>query len=79
MPDETSLMTIAEFAADFRLGKDAAYRFAGMPGFPAIRYGKKILVIRHLLPKWLEENQGRTFEAEPMPASVRTVFARGNA
>lgn len=45
---------IEELPAVLKIGRDKAYQLANSPGFPAIRLGKRILVSKIALEKWLE-------------------------
>lgn len=37
-----------------RCGTNAAYNLCHKPGFPAVRIGKKIIIPKEALKKWLE-------------------------
>lgn len=52
-------LSVEEFRRELGLGKNTAYEVVRMPGFPAIKLNKKIIIPRAALEKWLEENAGR--------------------
>lgn len=45
-------LTIAEFMKLCKLGRSAAYALVKTPGFPAAKFGKKILVSESGLRTW---------------------------
>lgn len=53
---ETLVYTINEFADLFKISKSMAYQLARIDGFPKIRVGKKILILKNGLEQWMKEN-----------------------
>jgi len=43
----------------FKCGKRQVYELIHTAGFPSIKIGRKILVERQALLKWLEKNKGK--------------------
>ena len=55
------LITVKEFVSEFGIGTNKAYEIVNSKGFPVIRLGKKILIIRDRIDEWLENNIGNNF------------------
>lgn len=55
------LMTVKEFAMEYGIGTNKAYEMVNSKGFPVVRLGKKILVIRDRVDEFLYSNIGATF------------------
>ncbi len=51
-------MGVKEMADMYGIGINKAYEIANSDGFPAIRVGKKILVITSKMDSWIEEHIG---------------------
>ena len=51
--DESMVYTIKELAKVLKISKSNAYQLARTPGFPKIKIGKRILVPKEELKKWL--------------------------
>jgi len=43
----------------FKCGKRQAYELIHTSGFPSLRIGKKILIEKQALIKWLDKNKGK--------------------
>lgn len=54
-------MTVKEFCAEYGVGINKGYEMINSEGFPMLRVGRKILIIRAKLDGWLEEQIGKTF------------------
>ena len=54
MSDESIILTIPEVALLLRIGKSKAYEMAKLPGFPVIRIGKSLRVLKSQLDIWLQ-------------------------
>ena len=52
-------LSVEEMRKELGLGRNIAYEMVRMSGFPAIRIGKKIIVTRAGLERWLEQNEGK--------------------
>ena len=61
-PYPSLMLTVEEMAKQLRIGRAKAYELARTPGFPAIKVGKRTLVNRDELTKWLAENAGKRTE-----------------
>lgn len=55
------LITVKEFVSEYGIGTNKAYEIVNSKGFPIIRLGKKILIVRDRLDEWLENNIGNSF------------------
>ena len=57
----TNMLTVAELAAHLRISRKQAYRLVGMPDFPAIRIGKRILIPEDKYEAWLNTYTGQQY------------------
>ena len=55
------LITVKEFVSEYGIGTNKAYEIVNSKGFPIIRLGKKILIVRDRLDEWLKNNIGNSF------------------
>ena len=55
---DTQLLTADQLAKLWQIGRDQAYNLCHIPGFPCIRIGRNIRVIKSRLEDWLNENNG---------------------
>ena len=55
------LITVKEFVSEYGIGTNKAYEIVNSKGFPIIRLGKKILIVRDRVDEWLENNIGNSF------------------
>ena len=55
------LITVKEFVSEYGIGTNKAYEIVNSKGFPIIRLGKKILIVKDRLDEWLENNIGNSF------------------
>ena len=46
-------MTVKEFSTLYGIGMNNAYKIVNTVGFPAIRVGRKIIIIRDQVDKWM--------------------------
>ena len=56
------MLTVQEMAKQLSLGRTKADELTRTPGFPAIKVGKRTLINRDELTKWLAENVGKRTE-----------------
>lgn len=56
MTDERMTISVEEFGKLFGVSRVTAYQLANSKGFPSVRVGRKILVLRKQLETWLEEH-----------------------
>ena len=54
------MYTINDIQKIFQCGKNQAYSIIHANGFPKIKIGKRLLVEKRALEKWLVLNQGKT-------------------
>lgn len=51
-------MTVKELQQFLNIGRVTAYELCASKGFPSIRIGRRVLVSRQGLEKWLEAKEG---------------------
>lgn len=51
-------LTIDEAAKTLGIGKNLMLKLVTVPGFPAIRFKRKIIINRNKLQQWFDENAG---------------------
>lgn len=61
MRDEKLTLTVEEAAELTGIGKSLMYEWANSKGFPMIRVGRRILIIKSKFTEWLENNIGHQF------------------
>ena len=59
--ENKKLITVKEFINEYGVGANKAYEIVNSKGFPSIRLGKKILIIRNKIDEWLNDNIGESF------------------
>lgn len=61
MPERLT-MTVKEMSKALGINLTAAYALAGQAGFPAIKIGKRILIPREGLRRWIATQSGTPIE-----------------
>lgn len=61
MVKNKKLITVKEFATEYNIGTNKAYEMVNSKGFPVVRLGRKILVIRDKIDEFLYSNVGEKF------------------
>lgn len=59
--ENKKLITVKEFAIEYGIGTNKAYEMVNSKGFPIIRLGKKILIVRDRVDEFLYSNIGNSF------------------
>lgn len=59
--ENKKLITVKEFAIEYGIGTNKAYEMVNSKGFPIIRLGKKILIVRDRIDEFLYRNIGSSF------------------
>lgn len=54
-------MTIKEFASEYGIGINKAYEIVHSKGFPMVKCGRKIIILRSKVDVWLENHIGIEF------------------
>lgn len=54
-------MSVREFCREYGIGYNKAYQIVNAEGFPMIKCGRKILIIRSKVDEWLENQIGKSF------------------
>lgn len=52
-------ITVEEARKMLGIGRNLMLQLVKVKGFPAIRFKRKIIINKELLPKWLAENYGQ--------------------
>ncbi len=58
MNDDRIGITVEEAAKLLGIGKNLMLKLVTVPGFPAIRFKKKIIINKNKLQDWFNENAG---------------------
>lgn len=57
--NSTSLcMTVMELADELQVSRPTAYALTHREGFPVLKVGRRTLILREALTRWLEEHSG---------------------
>lgn len=59
--EEKKTMTVKEFSIEYGVGLNKAYELTNSEGFPAIRCGRRFIIIKSKLDDWIEDNIGKAF------------------
>lgn len=54
-------MSVKEFCIEYGIGLNNAYELVNSKGFPMIRYGRKIIIIRSKIDEWMMNQIGKSF------------------
>ena len=52
-------LTVDEARKMLGIGRNLMLKLVKVEGFPAVRFKRKIIINKELLPKWFEENCGK--------------------
>lgn len=55
------LITVKEFANEYGIGTNKAYEMVNSKGFPVVKLGRKLLVIKDKVDEFLYNNVGNSF------------------
>ena len=59
--ENKKLITVKEFAEEYGVGINKAYEMVNSKGFPVVKLGRKILVIKDKVDECLYSNVGKSF------------------
>ena len=59
--ENKKLITVKEFAKEYGIGTNKAYEIVNSKGFPGVKLGRKILVIRDRVDELLYKSIGNSF------------------
>ena len=59
--ENKKLITVKEFAIEYGIGTNKAYEMVNSKGFPKVKLGRKILIIRDRVDEFLYESIGNSF------------------
>lgn len=54
-------MSVREFCSEYGIGLNRGYQIINIEGFPKVRLGRRILIIRSKLEEWIEAQIGKNF------------------
>ena len=60
--EQKSTLTVKELIDFLNVGRKKAYELVNSKGFPAFRIGRKVLISRDGLERWIKEQQDRKDE-----------------
>ena len=55
-----AMLTLEDVQGIFRCGRRQAYELLHIPGFPAMKLGRKYLISAKALEAWIQANTGKT-------------------
>ena len=55
------LMTVKEFCEEYGIGYNKGYQIVHSEGFPMIKCGRKIVIIRSKIDEWFDNQIGKVF------------------
>ena len=58
--EEITMYTVKDIQRIFKCSQAHAYELVNTSGFPQMRIGRKILIEKHLLKRWIDKNVGKT-------------------
>ncbi|SFI95047.1 DNA binding domain-containing protein, excisionase family [Terrisporobacter glycolicus] len=61
MQEYSKVMTVKEFSEEVGINLKKCYEIVHAKGFPAVKFGKRIVIIRSKAYEWLESNIGNEF------------------
>ena len=59
--ENKKLISVKEFASEYGLGANKAYEMVNSKGFPIVKLGRKILIIKDRIDEFLYDNVGNSF------------------
>ena len=59
--DSNKTMSVKEFCNEYGIGINKGYEMINSSDFPMLRLGRKIIIIRSKVDKWIENQIGKTF------------------
>lgn len=62
--NETMTITVEELGELLGISRSGAYALAKKPGFPCLRLGRRMLVLRDRVDGWIEDQLDKTAEED---------------
>ena len=59
--ENKKLISVKEFASEYNIGMNKAYEMVNSKGFPVVKLGRKLLVIKDKVDEFLYNNVGNSF------------------
>ena len=61
MQECSKVMTVKEFSKEYGINLKKCYEITNAKGFPCLKFGKRIVIIRSKVDEWFESNIGKEF------------------
>lgn len=61
MQEYSKVMTVKEFSQEYGINLKKCYEIVHAKGFPVVQFGKRHIIIRSEVDKWLVNNIGKQF------------------
>lgn len=61
MQEYSKVMDVKTFSKEYGINLKKSYEIVHAKGFPSIKFGRKIVIIRSKVDEWLESNIGKEF------------------
>lgn len=61
MKEYDKVMDVKTFSKEYGINLKKSYEIVHAKGFPAVKFGKRIVIIRSEVDKWLVNNIGKQF------------------
>lgn len=61
MQEYSKVMTVKEFSKHYGINIKKCYEIVHAKGFPMVKFGKRIVIIRSKVDEWFESNIGNEF------------------
>lgn len=55
------LMSVKEFSNNYGIGINSAYRMSNIDGFPRLKIGRRIFIVKSKVDDWIINNIGNQF------------------
>lgn len=59
--ENKKLITVKEFATEYGIGTNKAYDMVNSKGFPVVKLGRKIMIVRDRVDEFIYNNIGKSF------------------
>ncbi|MCC3866319.1 helix-turn-helix domain-containing protein [Terrisporobacter petrolearius] len=61
MQEYSKVMDVKTFSKEYGINLKKSYEIVHAKGFPMVKFGKRIVIIRSKVDEWLESNIGKEF------------------
>lgn len=66
-------MSVKEFCKEYGIGQNKAYELVNIKGFPMIRCGVKIIILRSKVDEWMINQIGKSFSTKLPKYKLRNL------